>query len=152
MSDQTHLTNLSGDKKAWPVYISIGNVPSTRCNRPGSPPFLPVALLPVPPKLASTSSTNKLQRPINADTLQGVFQLIFEPVKARALKGVPIDCADSKIRKCFTIMSGWIADYMDNVLLHKIKLNAWPKCGDPTEHLGIPLVWHHPRDYNRYDC
>jgi hypothetical protein len=26
-SDATHLTNFSGGKVAWPVYISIGNVP-----------------------------------------------------------------------------------------------------------------------------
>jgi len=95
MSDQKHLTNLSGDKKACSVYISIGNLPSTRRNRPGSLVVLLLALLPVPPKLAGTSSTNKLQRQINADTPQAVFQLIGEPVKAPALEGVQIDCAAS---------------------------------------------------------
>ena len=33
-SDQTHLTNYSGDKKLWPVYISIGNIDSTLRNKP----------------------------------------------------------------------------------------------------------------------
>jgi hypothetical protein len=26
MSDATHLTNFAGDKKAWPVYMTIGNL------------------------------------------------------------------------------------------------------------------------------
>ena len=77
MSDQTHLTNFSGDKKAWPVYITIGNLPSSRRNRPGSLAVLLLALLPVPPKLVGTTSTDKHQRQINADTLKGVFDFIF---------------------------------------------------------------------------
>ena len=34
MSDQTHLTNLSGDKQAWHVYIMLGYLPSGRHNSP----------------------------------------------------------------------------------------------------------------------
>jgi len=145
-----YLTNLSWDKKAYPVYISTGNLPLTRRNRTGFLALLLLELLPVPPKLASTSSTNNLQRQINADTLQGIFQLIFEPVKAMALEGVSIDCADGKIWRCFPILSGWIADHTENVLLHG-KSNACPKCEVPTEDLGIPSVPHRARDYTRYD-
>jgi len=97
MSDQRHLTNISGDKKAWPGYIAIGNLTSSRGNKPGSLRVLLLALLPVLQKLAGTSSTNKLQRQINADTLQGSVQLIFEQVKGTARKGVLIDCANGKI-------------------------------------------------------
>ena len=117
MSDQTHLTNFLGDKKAWPVYITIGNLLSTRRNRPGSMAVLLLALLPVPPKFAQSSSADKLQRQINADTLQGVLRLIFSPLQDVALEGVSIDCADGKIRRCFPILSAWVADDMENVTL-----------------------------------
>jgi len=53
MSDQTNLTNFSGVKKAWAVYMTIGNLPSTIRNRPGSMAILLLGLLPIPPKLAS---------------------------------------------------------------------------------------------------
>jgi Plavaka transposase len=150
MSDQTHLTNFSGDKKAWPVYITIGNIPSTKRNRPGSLAVLLLALLPVPPKLIGTTSTDKLQRQINAETLQGVFDLIFQPLRDTADDGIPIDCADGKIRKCFPILSCWIADHMENVLLHGIKSNACPKCEVPQEQLGSASR-HRDRDYTRYE-
>jgi len=104
MSDQTHLSNLSGDKKAWPVYLTLGNLPATRRNRPGSFAVLLLALLPVPPKLTQCSADH-LQRQINADTLRGVFELLFEPLQNAALEGVNNDCADGKVRRCFPILS-----------------------------------------------
>ena len=49
-SDKTHLTNFSGDKAAWPVYMSIGNI-SKDLRRQGTKcAWVLVALLPIPPK------------------------------------------------------------------------------------------------------
>jgi len=115
------------------VYITIGNLPSIRHNRPGSMAVLLLPLLPVPSKFAKSSATDKLQRQINANTLQGIFKLIFEPLRDTTLEGVPMDCADSKIQRCFPILSGWIADHMENATLHRIKTNACPKC-EVTSH------------------
>jgi hypothetical protein len=151
MSDQTHLTNFSGDKKAWPVYITIGNLTSTRRNKPGSMAVLLLALLPVPPKFAKSSAADKLQRQINADTLRGVFELIFRPLRDTMAAGVPVDCADGKIRQCFPILSGWIADHMENVTLHGIKSNACPKCEVGPEELGTGIGPQRARDYARYE-
>ena len=103
MSDQIHLSNFSGDKKAWPGYIMLGNLPSTRRNSPGSIAVLLLALLPVPPKLSKSTSADQHQRRINAETLQLVFQLLFEPLQAMAREGVNIDCGDGKVWRCFPI-------------------------------------------------
>ena len=105
MSDQTYLSNFSGDKKAWPVYIMLGNLPSTRRNSHGSMAARLLALLPVPPKLSKSISADKHQRRINAETLQLVFQLLFELLQAVAPKGVNFDYADGKVRRCFLVLS-----------------------------------------------
>jgi len=144
-------TFLETRKDGLAGYISIRNFPSTRRNRPGSLAVLLLALQPVPPKLTMSSSTNILQRQINADILQGFLKLILEPVKAMTLECVPIGCADGKIWRCFPILSGWIADNMENVFLHKIKSNTCHKCKVPTEDLGIPLVRLSARYYTIYD-
>ena len=60
--------------------------------------ILLLRLLPIPPKLAKFSRADKLQRLINANTLCGVFELIFASLKGAARDGTPIDCADCKIR------------------------------------------------------
>jgi len=114
--------------------------------------ILLLVVLPIPPKVAKSSRADKLQRLINADTLRGVFELIFVPVNGAAREGAPIDCADGKIRRCFPIMSGWIADHMENVTLHRIKSTTWPKCEVPPEELGSQVGHHRARDYARYEC
>ena len=128
MSDQKHLTNFFGDKKALPLYITLGNLPSTRRNSSGSMAVLLLALLLVPPKISKSTSADKNQRRINAETLQLVFQLLFEPLEAVARKVVNIDPADSKVRKCFPISSAWIADHMEYMALHGVKSNSGAKC------------------------
>jgi len=126
--------------------MTIGNFRSTIRNRPGSIAILLLGLLPIPPKLAKSSRADKLQRLINADTLRGVFELIFAPWNGAVREGGPIDSADGKIRRCFPIMSGSIADHMENVTLHGIKSNACPKCEVPPEELGSRAGHHRARD------
>jgi len=150
MSDQKHLTNISGDKKAWPVYITIGNLPSARRNSPGSMAVLLLALLPIPPKLSKSSKADQRQRKINADTLQDEFELIFAAQQDVAHTGIAIDCADGKVGQCFPILSAWIADHMGNVAPHGLKTNASHKCKVPTHELGINARSHRTRDYARY--
>src|SRR5205807_8179742 len=105
MSDQTHLTNFSSDKKAWPMYLTIGNLLSTKRNKPGSMAVLLLTLLPVPSKLPQSPSINNVQREVNANTLQGVFDLIFAPLQDAALEGILIDCTDGRVRNCFPILA-----------------------------------------------
>jgi len=150
MSDQTHLSNLSGDKKAWPVYLTFGNLPPTRRNRPGSFAVLLLALLPVPPKLTK-SSGDHWQRQINADTLRGVFELLFETLQNAELEGHNIDCADRKVRRCFPILSAWIADHMENIALDGIKSNVGPKCEVLPGEFGTNANSHQARDCARYE-
>ena len=150
MSDQTHLSNLSGDMKAWPVYLTHRNLPATRRNRRGSFAVLILALLPVPPKLKK-SSADHLRRQINADTLRGVFELRFEPLHNPALEGVNIDSADGKVRRCFPILSTWIADHMENIARHGIKGNVCPKCEVLPGELGTDANSHWACEYARYE-
>jgi len=127
MSDQKTLSNLSDDKKAGPVYLTQGNLPATRRNRPGSVAVLLLALFPLPPKLTK-SSGDHLQGQINADRLRGVFNLLFEPLQNPPLEGINIDSPEGKVRRCFPILSACIADHMENVALDGIKSNVCPKC------------------------
>jgi len=127
MSEQTHLSSHLGDKKAWPVNLTLGKLPATQCNRPRSFEVLLLALLPVPSKLTK-SSADHLQRQINCDTLRGIFKLLFEPLQNVALEGINIDSAEGKVGRCILILSAWIANHIENVELHGIKSNVCPKC------------------------
>jgi len=150
VAQQTNLTNLFRDKKEWPAYMTIGNLQSKIRKRPGLMEILFRVLLPIPPKLQKSSRANKLLRLINADTLRGVFELIFAPWNGPAREGPSIACADGKIWRCFPIMSGQIADHQENVTLHRIKSNACRKREVPPEDLRSRVTHYHARDYARY--
>jgi len=112
--------------------------------------ILLLGLLPISPKLAKSSSADKLQRLTKADTLRGVFELVFAPLNGAARQSASIDCADGEIRRCFPIISEWIPDHIENVTLYGIKSNACPKCEVPSEELGSPAAHHRAKDYARY--
>jgi len=50
MSDGTHILNFSGDKKEWPVYMTIGNLSSELRQMPSTHSVVMIALLPIPIK------------------------------------------------------------------------------------------------------
>ena len=112
--------------------------------------ILLLALLPVPPKLSKSTSADKHQRRINAETLQLIFQLLFEPLQAVAREGVNIDCADGKVQRCFPVLSAWIAGHMENVALHGVKTNSCPKCKVLPWELGNDAKYS-ARDYTEYE-
>ena len=109
-----------------------------------------LALLPVPPKLSKSCKADRCQRKINTNTLQDILELIFAPLHNVAHVGIPIDCADGKVRLCFPILSAWIADLMENVALDALKTKACPNYKVPTNELGTNARSCRARDYARY--
>jgi len=103
-----------------------------------------------PPKLSKSTKADQYQRQGNADTLQDVFQFIFAPLQHAALDGVPIDCPDRKVGRCFPILSAWVADHMENVTLHLLKSYACPTCEVPAGKVGTNIRNYRARDYARY--
>ena len=68
-----------------------------------------------------------------------------------ALEGVNIDSHDGKVRRCFPILSAWIADYIETVALRGIKANVCPKCEVLPGELRTEANSHRARDYARYE-
>jgi len=152
LSDQTHLTNFSGDKQAWPVYMTIGNILSRTRSSPAKMPILLLALLPVPPKFPGESArANEAQRQTNPDVLRATFDLVLAPLQQVAREGTVMDCADGKTYLCFPILSAWIADHAKHVALQGIGSKSCPKCEVQFEELGRdPQRMNETRDYMPY--
>jgi len=81
-----------------------------------------LTLLAVPPKLSKSTKADHYQRQVNADTLQDIFEFIFAPVWHKALDGVPIDCADWKVERGFSILSAWVADHIEKRDTARVKI------------------------------
>ena len=132
-----------------PVYVTIGNILSQTQNSPTKMPILLLALLPVPPKLSHESvCAEEIQRRMNADALQAVFDLILAPLQEIANDGAVMDCADGKTGLYFTILSAWIANHAEYTILNGISSKSCPQCEIPATELGQdPQNIYEPRNY-----
>jgi len=75
MSDGTHLSNFAGDKKEWPVYMTIGNLSSKICQMPSTHSVVMVALLPIPTKNCNIPQKRlDEQRQTNGEVLNEVLR------------------------------------------------------------------------------
>ena len=81
MSDATHLSNYSGDKKELPIYMTIGNLSLELRQKPSAHSVVMVALLPIPPKHRHTTKSRRdEQNATNRDVLQEVLYRVLEPL------------------------------------------------------------------------
>ena len=129
-----------------------GNIlPQTRSS-PTKMSILLVALLPVPPKLSHESvCADEIQRQMDPDALQAVFDLILAPLQEITNNGVVMDCTDGKTRLCFPILSTWIADHAEHTILNGISSESCPQCEVPATKLGQDLRnIYEPRKYAHY--
>ena len=154
-SDQTHLTNFSGDKKAWPVFLSLGNVRSSEWLKETPNCSILVALLPVLLNDCfhglGKSAELKAQQDDNREVLRKVFEIVFTPLTNLFERWKHMLYSDWRVRKCFPIICTWIADYVKNVNLHFIKSGFCHICEAPKSSFGSKISLHAPlRDYPGY--
>jgi len=122
MSDATQLTNFSGDKKAWPVYMTIGNLSTSACMATAMHSVLLVALLAIAIKIRNIPhSRYKEQKEHNRMVLQHVLHHILGPLMHAEHRVFFAWCADGHFRCCIASPVTWIADYPEHWDLHNIK-------------------------------
>ncbi|RPB06930.1 hypothetical protein P167DRAFT_475874, partial [Morchella conica CCBAS932] len=109
-SDGTHLTNFSRDKKAWPIYLTIGNIKSSVRTKPTGHLFILLGLLP---------SQMALHRALGE---------IFQSIRECSQEGELIAFPDGYERLCFPVLSGWIADQPEHSNLQNISTSSCPRC------------------------
>lgn len=136
-SDETHLTSFTGDKKSWPIYMTLGNFHASNRQQTSNNAYMVVGILSNKPKLRKTSSkVDEEYRQINRECLLEAMARIFGTLIKLPAEGVVMDCPDGRRRQCFPILSAWCADHMENAELHGCMTNGCPKCIVPVASLG----------------
>jgi len=112
MSDATHLTNFSGNKNVWPVYMMIGNLSALVRMATTMHSLLLVALLPIAIKMHDIPlSRYNEQKEHNRMILQYVLHPILGPLMCADRRVFFAWCADSHFRRCVASPAAGIADY-----------------------------------------
>jgi len=157
MSDGTHLSNYAGDKKEWPVYMTIGNLSSKIRQMPSVHTVVMVALLPIPIKNRNIPQKRlDEQRQTNREVLNEVLRRVLQPLTFELNPSAGsgyynVLCADGNFRRCKPVLAAWLADCPEYSDLHHLERHVCFLCECPKNELGdyVPSDKQHPRqDHN----
>ncbi|KIM55227.1 hypothetical protein SCLCIDRAFT_91194, partial [Scleroderma citrinum Foug A] len=126
-TDKTQLTQFSGGKVAYPVYLTLGNIPRAIRRKPSQNACILIGYLPV----SKDVGKNLTQRQKSA-RIQQLFHnsmcLILEPLIMAGKEGMEVTGGDGKVRLVFPILACYVADYPKQCLITCAKYGMCPKC------------------------
>jgi len=142
VSDETHLSNFAGDRKEWPVYMTIANLSSKIRQTPSTHCVVMVALLPIPIKNRNIPQTRlDAQRQTNREVLNDVLRRVLQPLTciqhpSAETGDYNVLCADRNFRRCKPVLSAWLTVYREYSDLHHLERHASFWCECPKNELG----------------
>lgn len=142
-SDKTKLSQLSGDKTAWPVYLTIGNISKCIHRKPSKRAVMLLGYLPVA-KLHCWSDSKR--KAIGHDLFHACMRKLLEPLVTAGTEGVPMECADNKTRHVHPLLAAYVADNPERSLAACTKSNRCAPCQVRSDQQGeLPLSWRRQR-------
>ncbi|KAF8510439.1 hypothetical protein JB92DRAFT_2831560 [Gautieria morchelliformis] len=137
VSDKMRLSQFSGDKAAWPVYLTIGNIPKATRRKVSARANILLGYLPISKLKCFSAGTRKAQ---GSQPFHYCMCTILSRMVVAGASGVDILCADGGIRKVFPILAAYVADFPEQALVACVKENWCPICKCYPEDRGDPLA------------
>lgn len=133
-TDKTQLTQFSGNKSAYPVYLTLGNIPRAIRRRPSEHACILLGYLPVS-KINKKGLTKREHKSRTQQLFHRSMRLILEPLIRAGTEGVEVTGGDGSVRMVFPILASYVADYPEQCLITCSKYGTCPKCQCPSDKL-----------------
>ncbi|KAI0070846.1 hypothetical protein K474DRAFT_1607906 [Panus rudis PR-1116 ss-1] len=124
-SDKTQLT-LFRNKVAYPVYMTIGNLPKEIRRKPSHGGQILLGYLPTT-KLEHIRNKSARRRMI-ANLFHYSLRKIVKPLKTAGVEGVIMESGDGVCRRKHLILASYIGDYPEQVLVTGVKSGDCAVC------------------------
>ncbi|KAH9025638.1 hypothetical protein EDB85DRAFT_2177928 [Lactarius pseudohatsudake] len=143
-SDKTQLTLFRG-KAAYPVYLTIGNIPKDIRRKPSHHAQMLIGYLPT--ARLETIGNKTAQRRALANIFHFCMRHLLAPIASHGETGITMMSGDGVWRRCHPIFAVFVGDYPEQVLVTCTLNGRCPKCvvhrNDLSDYSRSPL-----RDYN----
>jgi hypothetical protein len=139
-SDKTHLSNFTGDKTTWPVYLTIGNIKKSIQRKPTAHASILIGYIPV--SKLEFFSKSKCQF-AGYQLFHNCMRSLLDPLREAGKNGIDMVCADGFIHRAYLILSAYVADYPEQCLMACNNERRCPHCVAAYKKLGKPVqsVW-----------
>ncbi|KAJ7117694.1 hypothetical protein C8R44DRAFT_832357 [Mycena epipterygia] len=132
-SDKTLLT-LFRNRTAYPVYLTIGNIPKDIRRKPSRQAQILLAYLPTSKLEHITVKASR--RRILANLFHACMSKITEPLKDAGVDGMVVVSGDGIARRGHPILAAYVGDYPEQLLVTCIKNTECPQCPELAKELG----------------
>lgn len=132
-SDKTQLT-LIGNKSAYPVYMTLGNLPKEIRSKPSRRGQILLAYLPTT-RLLHIKNKAARRRTL-ANLFHACMTRVMEPISSVGVTGMPLASGDRVVRRGHPILATYVGDYPEQLLVTGGKHGECPKCPIPRTEVG----------------
>ncbi|THG92926.1 hypothetical protein EW145_g8533, partial [Phellinidium pouzarii] len=135
-SDETQLSTFSGDKTAWPVYLTIGNIAKNIRLKPSTHATVILGYLPKVKFQCFEGGSDDEARSRIWNFFHHCMRVLLVPLIEAGENGIEMLCADGFSRIVFPILAAYVADYPEQCLVTCCKSFRCPKCVVPRAELA----------------
>lgn len=141
-TDKTQLTQFSGNKSAYPVYMTLGNIPRALRRKPSEHACILVGYLSCD-KISSDGISERKHRALVHQLFHASVRAILEPLIKAGQEGIEVTSGDGTVRRVHPVLAAYVADYPEQCLVTCAKSGTCPKCQVPEAELesnkpGLP--------------
>jgi hypothetical protein len=129
----------TGDKSAYPVYLTIGNISKHIRRQPSQRSQILIAYLPTM-KIDKAMYTESDIRTLNAQLFHKAMSIVLQNMKGAARSGVMMADSEGDGRKCYPILAAYVADYPEQCVVAAVRQGqACPKSTTVKDQFGNNL-------------